>query len=184
MIVETNKNTSTGKYEVDIKTNGVVAELDANKEVSIDVSNYSEPVEITPSSGKNGIEKATITLENIPTANVINRIGLGVGVQSVCFINAEADSDGYFDNNIMYIDKNGSSNTIPAGRYRIISGYKISDEYSTISEAISAIFKSGVTYTYDQYYGDTITVQSEYTTPEGNPFSQGTLFLAACEKIY
>lgn len=65
MIVETNKNTSTGKYEVDIKTNGVVAELEANKEVSIDVSNYSEPVEITPSSGKDGMKKATITLENI-----------------------------------------------------------------------------------------------------------------------
>lgn len=65
MIVETNKNTSTGKYEVDIKTTGVVAELEANKEVSIDVSNYSEPVEITPSSGKDGMEKTTITLTNI-----------------------------------------------------------------------------------------------------------------------
>lgn len=65
MIVETNKNTSTGKYEVDIKTNGVVAELETNKEVSIDVSNYSEPVEITPSSGKDGMKKATITLTNI-----------------------------------------------------------------------------------------------------------------------
>lgn len=65
MIVETNKNTSTGKYEVDIKTTGVVAELEANKEVSIDVSNYSEPVEITPSSGKDGMKKATITLTNI-----------------------------------------------------------------------------------------------------------------------
>lgn len=65
MIVETNKNASTGKYEVDIKTTGVVAELEANKEVSIDVSNYSEPVEITPSSGKDGMEKTTITLTNI-----------------------------------------------------------------------------------------------------------------------
>lgn len=65
MIVETNKNTSTGKYEVDIKTTGVVAELEANKEVSIDVSNYSEPVEIIPSSGKDGMEKTTITLTNI-----------------------------------------------------------------------------------------------------------------------
>lgn len=70
MIVETNKNTSTGKYEVDIKTNGVVAELEANKEVSIDVSNYSEPVEITPSSGKDGMKKATITLENVPNGGV------------------------------------------------------------------------------------------------------------------
>lgn len=69
MIVETNKNSSTGKYEVDIKTTGVVAELEANKEVSIDVSNYSEPVEITPSSGKDGMEKATITLTNISSGS-------------------------------------------------------------------------------------------------------------------
>ena len=65
MLIETSKNENTGKYEVDIKTNGVVAELEANKEVSIDVSNYSEPVEITPSSGKDGMEKTTITLTNI-----------------------------------------------------------------------------------------------------------------------
>lgn len=70
MIVETTKNTSTGKYEVDIKTNGVVAELEANKEVSIDVSNYSEPVEITPSSGKDGMKKATVTLSNIPSGGI------------------------------------------------------------------------------------------------------------------
>lgn len=70
MIVETSKNASTGKYEVDIKTNGVVAELEANKEVSIDVSQYSTPVEITPSSGKNGMEKTTVTLSNIPSGGV------------------------------------------------------------------------------------------------------------------
>ena len=70
MIVETNKNASTGKYEVGIKATGVVAELEANKEVSIDVSNYNEPVEITPTSGKNGMAKATVTLTNIPSGGV------------------------------------------------------------------------------------------------------------------
>lgn len=84
MIVETNKNTSTGKYEVDIKTTGVVAELEANKEVSIDVSNYSEPVEITPSSGKNGMEKATITLENISSG--------GSGVTAYAWIGTNDDN--------------------------------------------------------------------------------------------
>lgn len=41
--------------------------LQDNKEVTIDVSNYSDPVEITPTSGKDGMEKATVTLSNIPS---------------------------------------------------------------------------------------------------------------------
>lgn len=92
MIVETNKNASTGKYEVDIKTTGVVAELEANKEVSIDVSNYSEPVEITPSSGKDGMEKATITLTNISIG------GSGGGSATVYFGNGtnNYNSEGVF----------------------------------------------------------------------------------------
>ena len=64
MFIEVNKNSSTGKYEVETNATGV-AELETNKEVSIDVSNYNEPVEITPSNGKDGMEKATITLTNI-----------------------------------------------------------------------------------------------------------------------
>lgn len=82
MIVETNKNTSTGKYEVDIKTTGVVAELEANKEVSIDVSNYSEPVEITPSSGKDGMEKATVTLTNISSGGGGATVYFGSGTDN------------------------------------------------------------------------------------------------------
>ena len=70
MIIETSKNEETGKYEVDIKTNGVVAELEANKEVSIDVSTYTDPVEIVPTTGKDGMKKATVTLSNILSGGV------------------------------------------------------------------------------------------------------------------
>lgn len=44
------------------------AKLESNKAATIDVSTYTEPVEITPSSGKTGMRKATITLSNIPVA--------------------------------------------------------------------------------------------------------------------
>ena len=40
--------------------------IEDNKAVTIDVSDYSEPIEITPSSGKDGMAKVTITLSNIP----------------------------------------------------------------------------------------------------------------------
>lgn len=40
--------------------------LQDNKEATIDASTYSEPVEITPSSGKVAMKKATVTVSNIP----------------------------------------------------------------------------------------------------------------------
>lgn len=43
------------------------ADLEDNKEVTIDVSTYTEPVEITPTAGKDGMKKATVTLSNIPS---------------------------------------------------------------------------------------------------------------------
>ena len=43
------------------------ADLDNNKTATINVSTYTEPVEITPTQGKDGMKKATITLSNIPS---------------------------------------------------------------------------------------------------------------------
>ena len=43
------------------------ADLDNNKTATIDVSTYTQPVEITPSEGKDGMKKATVTLSNIPS---------------------------------------------------------------------------------------------------------------------
>ena len=37
--------------------------IEAKKEVTIKVSEYTEPVEITPSSGKDGIAKVIVTLD-------------------------------------------------------------------------------------------------------------------------
>ena len=43
------------------------AKLDNNKAATINVSTYTEPVVVTPTSGKDGMKKATITLSNIPS---------------------------------------------------------------------------------------------------------------------
>lgn len=42
------------------------ATLQDNKTATIDASTYSAPVEITPSSGKTAMKKATVTVSNIP----------------------------------------------------------------------------------------------------------------------
>lgn len=43
------------------------ADLENNKAATIDASTYTSPVEVTPSEGKDGMKKATITLSNIPS---------------------------------------------------------------------------------------------------------------------
>ena len=43
------------------------SDLDNNKTATINVSTYTAPVEIKPSTGKDGMKKATITLSNIPS---------------------------------------------------------------------------------------------------------------------
>jgi hypothetical protein len=48
------------------------ADLEDNKTATINVSEYTEPVEITPSEGKDGMKKATITLSNIPSGEAGN----------------------------------------------------------------------------------------------------------------
>lgn len=44
----------------------VVSVLENNKAETIDVSTYTEPIVIEPSSGKDAMKKVTITLSNIP----------------------------------------------------------------------------------------------------------------------
>lgn len=50
-----------------IAEQGSSAKLDNNKTATINVSTYTEPVVITPTSGKDGMKKATVTLSNIPS---------------------------------------------------------------------------------------------------------------------
>lgn len=57
-----------GKVELTVAVEA--ADIEANKEATIDVSTYTEPVEITPTAGKDGMAKATVTLTNIPEEGV------------------------------------------------------------------------------------------------------------------
>lgn len=53
------------------ENSGSGADLESNKQVTIDVSQYTTPVEINPSSGKDGMVKATVTLDNIPSGGSV-----------------------------------------------------------------------------------------------------------------
>lgn len=64
-----------GDCDHDVKAIAITAgevpsgsDLEDNKTATIDVSTYTEPVEIEPSEGKDGMKKATVTLSNIPVA--------------------------------------------------------------------------------------------------------------------
>jgi hypothetical protein len=63
------------------------ADLENNKSATIDVSTYTEPVEIEPTEGKDGMKKATVTLSNIPSG--------GGTVKLYAFKNG---------NNVIYVD--------------------------------------------------------------------------------
>ena len=52
---------------IDENPGGGSADLEDNHQTTIDVLTYTEPVEVTPTSGKDGMKKNTITLSNIPS---------------------------------------------------------------------------------------------------------------------
>lgn len=50
------------------------ADLENNKTATIDVSTYTEPVEIEPTEGKDGMKKVTVTLSNIPSPSGVSTL--------------------------------------------------------------------------------------------------------------
>jgi hypothetical protein len=170
MIVETNKNASTGKYEVDIKTTGVVAELETNKEVTI---TENGTIAITPSSGKDAMKKVTATVNVSTTIKSLAESNPGL-------IQLSSDSDGYPDT--PEYSPFGEVVTLPAGTYLVADGYFIANSYD-LPTLISEFFSSGVTCTLDSYSGKyKIVVENDYTVVDGNPFSGGMLFIGAVNR--
>ena len=52
------------------------ADLDNNKTTTINVSTYTEPVVVNPTSGKDGMKKATITLSHIPEIETTKAVSI------------------------------------------------------------------------------------------------------------
>lgn len=82
-----------GKTFAEATAGDLPADLDANKTKTINVSTYTEPVEITPTAGKEGMKKATVTLSNIPTIEAEKAVTINV-TEYTEPIEVEASSDG------------------------------------------------------------------------------------------
>ncbi len=64
------------------------ADLEDNHAVSVNASTYTQPVEVTPASGKEGMKKCTITLTNIPSGKLF-AFGTAEGVVFLSSIPAD-----------------------------------------------------------------------------------------------
>lgn len=70
------------------------ADLENNKTAIIDVSTYTEPVEVTPTAGKDGMKKATVTLSNIPSGGGTLSLKCYKSLDdSVCFMKPNDDDN-------------------------------------------------------------------------------------------
>ena len=70
------------------------SDIEENKEATIDVSTYTEPVEIEPTEGKDGMAKCTVTLSNIPAGGSANAYAWKDGNDNIIYTSfAESPAD-------------------------------------------------------------------------------------------
>lgn len=124
-----------GDCDVDVKQVAIKAgeipsgaDLENNKTATIDVSTYTEPVEIEPTAGKDGMKKATVTLSNIPS---------GAGKRTICVQGAMGDSDGYIEVKGFDSASNDLTPSLPKGTYHF---YFFSTDTSGTINTVTAIF--------------------------------------------
>lgn len=124
-----------------IAEQGASAKLDNNKTKTIDVSTYTEPVEVLPTSGKDGMKKATITLSNIPSPSPATGVTLYAwkteGIDFVLFTLSESPVVG---DNLYKGDRDNTLST-PTDKYVI----------SEVGEDDISFVNSDVTYVATRY---------------------------------
>ena len=118
------------------------SDLENNHQATIDVSTYTDPVEINPAQGKEGMKKATITLENIPSGGSVTAYPWRVG--------------GVIGNNLLYLNINIAPSTFP------IEGIKAVSVDENMNLIAGNLIPEGIILTYT-YVSDT-----EFTLTESN----------------
>lgn len=76
---------------------GTPVTVEDNKTASINVSTYSSPVEITPTSGNDAMAKATVTLTNIPAG--ASTLYAYMDLDYNCVYTTSTDLETYYENN-------------------------------------------------------------------------------------
>lgn len=118
---------------------GSGADLEDNHQTTIDVSTYTEPVEVTPTSGKDGMKKNTITLNNIPSGATVYAWDGPQGMTR--FLNLDKAPETAVREDIKMIETNGSELSVGVLMYE-------GDVYAKVSDTEFTISYEGTTDTY------------------------------------
>lgn len=117
------------------------AALEDNKTATIDVSTYTEPVEIEPTEGKDGMKKATVTLSNIPS---------GGGATAYAW-KANGASPVYFPISVAPIDKADYLEKCKIGGFceTSTSAFKINSSYASNDDEYLRISDTEFSISYE-----------------------------------
>lgn len=121
---------------IDENPGGGSANLEDNVQTIIDVSTYTQPVEVLPISGKDGMKKNTITLNNIPSPGGVTTLyAWSVDGDTVYFNISIAPSN---SENIKKFEPNSARTRIDVGTWESTGGgtyEKVSDTEFTSDNA-------------------------------------------------
>lgn len=114
------------------------ADLEANHASSVNVEEYTQPIEITPAEGKDGMKKVTLTLTNIPSG------GDTTGFSVQCFSLAE----GYIT--CVEFPRSTKVTAVTCGSIPILAG-GVQKGYAVFETAVETDTKVSVVYDGDTY---------------------------------
>lgn len=117
------------------------ADLEDNKTATIDVSTYTEPVEIEPTAGKDGMKKATVTLSNIPSGGgdvayawKINQGGQADPVYYYNFPVAPSDATAFDATKVLYCHVNSLTGSVDYVKVQSSADMRIGATYVKVSD--------------------------------------------------
>lgn len=147
------------KVVLSVNVQGGGGNVEANKESTIDVSEYTHPVVIIPSQGKgtdySSMAQVTVTLENIPNNKAYAwsvESSVSPGLTSDTFLNVdEAPENQAAFEEVKYLNTGNGSIAVDT-----LSGD--SDVYSKVSASSFTVENDGVTLTYTRAASHDLTL--------------------------
>lgn len=136
------------------------SDIEENKAATIDVSAYTEPVEIVPTEGKDGMAKCTVTLSNIPAGGSASAYAWKDGSDNIIytsFAESPADQTEYA---AAYFLMPGAS-----GHIGVVSLGASGATYAKVDADTFTTTFNGVTTTYTRDATDDLTLWETSDTP-------------------
>lgn len=115
------------------------ADLEDNKTATIDVSTYTEPVEIEPTEGKDGMAKVTVTLTNVPSAGDVTAYAWQHGTTIRYLPVSEAPTD--MSEFLKKCAVNGTGNS--EGKFSVSAFAQRYEDYAKVSDSEFIVYEYG-----------------------------------------